>query len=277
MKYVRGITVFIFICLCVVFIFGKVSAMKKDTTSPVIYAESDEIHVEAGSDEVALLVGLSAIDAQDGDLTEDILIGQISPFVEKGVSNVEYIVFDKSNNVARYERKVHFDNYQSPVFQLTMPLMYKVNGDITISDRLQANDLMTGDISDKMKYSSDIIDQTQEGVYTLYVEVKNEYGDTVQAELPLNIVANNVKQDCIQLSTYLIYTEAGSEVNAAEYIERAMNVKGEEIDPAQVNITAEVDLSRPGSGQYRYELYDTNNNTVAVTFLTIIVTEAETV
>lgn len=126
---------------------------------------------------------MTAKDDKDGDLTDEIVIGKVSHFSEKGVSKIEYVVFDKENNVGKYERIVHFDNYTSPKFELTEPLMYRTNDKITLSDRLMAKDMITGDISDKIKFESSNVIQNKKGVYQVTVSVKNQFGDYVRENL----------------------------------------------------------------------------------------------
>ena len=98
MRIIRIGTIVIFLMSGIFFFIGTLVSSKKDTIPPVITAESQELHVSAGSDPKELMKGLTAQDDRDGNLTEEILIGTISPFEKKGVSTIEYLVFDKSNN-----------------------------------------------------------------------------------------------------------------------------------------------------------------------------------
>ncbi len=273
MKIARRVTVLVFICAGIFWAVGKVHTMRLDTTAPVIYADSDEIHVQAGCPEEELKTGLTAADPEDGDITGEIIVGTISPFTEKGVSRVEYIVFDRNNNVGRYERTVCFDGYTSPKFELTKPLVYKKNSDIVISDRLYAVDVLAGDISDKVRYASADAVSYEAGTYDLEVEVKNPYGDVVQEKLLLNVVPYDTETEYIRLSSYLIYVSKGSTVYPADYIEKVVDTEGHELGAGQVTIVSEVDLNVQGSGQYRYELRNENNEIIYVTYLAVIVTE----
>lgn len=272
MRYIKRITVAVFIIMFIAFIGGKIYASKTDKVPPVISAESDEIHVQAGCEEQELLQGLTAEDNSDGDLTDQIMVGKISRFTEKAVSKVEYVVLDESNNVGTYERTVYFDNYSSPRFALSQPLMYKVYGDISISDRLTAQDVLSGDISDKIKFSSASLTRSEAGVYDIMVSVKNEYGDEVQETLPVNVVNESEYGTRIELNTYLVYLTPGSTIDPLSYVSRAVNTDGTEADRSQINVIQQVDTTTPGTGQFRYELNDGNGDT-DVTFLTVIVTE----
>lgn len=273
MRNIKKITLLVFIIVGIAYGVGRYQDAKKDTVPPVILSENDEIHVAVGFSPEELLQGLTAKDDRDGDLTKEIMIGKVSDFTEKGVSKVEYLVFDKENNAGKYERTVHFDNYTSPKFELTKPLMYKINDTITMSDRLVAKDVITGDISNKIKFESANVVQNQEGIYQITVSVKNPFGDYVKESFPVNIVDTSEYGEQIQLNTYLLYVSAGSAISdPLSYVEKVTDENGAELDHAAIRVTQNVDTTVPGYGQVRYELDDASGKTV-VTFMTVIVTE----
>ena len=272
MKIAKLITIVMFICTIAIWLYGKEEVKKQDIVPPVITSTIETLYVDATIGEDALKEGLTASDDVDGDITGDIIIGTISPFKEKGVSDVEYVVFDSSNNVGRYERTVCFENYESPKLHLSKALVYEVNGMINISDRLTAMDMLEGDISGKIRFSSANLTTTEAGTYKLNVELKNSYGDTVKYQLPINLVRYNCEQERIQLSEYLVYVEKDSELLPETYIEKVTNRTGVQEGIHNVKITREVDLTQAGTGQICYELLE-GQNVVYATYLTVIVTE----
>lgn len=272
MKIAKWVTIIIFICTIAVWGYGKKEVSKKDTEAPVITSTIDKLSVDATAGEEGLKEGLTATDDVDGDITTEIIVGNISPFKEKGVSDVEYVVFDSSNNVGRYERTVRFENYESPKLQLSKALVYEVNGMINISDRLTAVDMLEGDVSGKIRFSSANLTTTEEGTYKLKVELKNSYGDSVKYNLPINLVRYNCEQERIQLSEYLVYVEKNSTLSPTSYIEKVTSRTGVQEDIDNVKITREVDLTKPGTGQICYKLLE-GNEVVYATYLTVIVTE----
>lgn len=272
MNIAKRITIIIFICTIVIWLYGKKEMRKQDTVSPVILSTIDRLYVDATAGEERLKEGLTASDDVDGDITADIMVGTISPFKEKGVSDVEYVVYDSSNNVGRYERTVCFENYESPKLQLSKALVYEVNGMINISDRLTATDILEGDISGKIRFSSVNLTTTEEGTYKLNVELKNSYGDLVKYQLPINLVRYNCEQECIQLSEYLVYIKKDSSLSPESYIKKVTNRTGFQEGIENVKITWEVDLTKPGTGQICYELLE-GEEVVYATYLAVIVTE----
>ena len=147
-----------------------------------------------------------------------------------------------------------------------------MNGVINISDRLTAKDMLEGDISGRIRFSSPNLTTTEAGTYKLNVELKNSYGDTVKYQLPINIVRYNCEQERIQLSEYLVYVEKNSTLSPESFIEKVTNRTGVQVGAENVLITEEVDLTKPGTGQICYELLE-GGEVVYATYLTVIVTE----
>ena len=273
MKIVRIVTLAVFLLSVLLWGLGKYHAMNQDKTPPVIYSESQEIHLSTSADETELKKGLTATDNVDGDLTSDIVVANISHFSDQGVCKIQYLVFDKSNNLGYYERTVYFDDYESPRISLTAPLMYIQNKEIILTDRIFATDCMEGDISDKLRFSSSGASIYEIGVYELYVEVRNSFGDIVKETLLLNVVPYEKNSGTIELTEYLIYVSVGDVISPEVYIGNVFDNNGNLIPLESVIITKEVDTSNPGTGQYRYEIKDENGNVAAVTYLAVIVTE----
>lgn len=272
MKIIRVASILFFAASAVFYIWGIQSTMQSDTTPPQIIADSDFLEIEAGSDETELLQGLTASDDRDGDITSEILVGNISDFTEKGTCTVQYLVFDENNNVGEYERTVQFTSYISPRFTLSKPFAYTENGDVILSDRLRANDVLDGDITVRIRYTYSNIDRTKEGTYELTASVKNQYGDEVSETFPINIISREITTNQIQLNSYLIYVEKGSELHPEEYIKKVVDSEGNEISKEEVVITANVNTKKTGSGQICYEIYE-GEEVISTTFLTVIVTD----
>lgn len=272
MKIIKVITFVFFMVSAVFFMAGRHFMMQSDTTPPVIMADSDYLEIEAGNDESQLLQGLTAKDDRDGDLTSEILVGMISNFTKEGSCSVQYLVFDQNNNVGMYERTVHFTSYISPRYTLTAPLVYREKGDVILSDRLYAEDVLDGDITNKIRYIYSDVDRSKSGTYRLTIAVKNKYGDETQETVPVNIVPNDMDTEQIQLSTYLIYVEKGSRIAPETYIQKVVDSADNEISRDRVVITSLVNTKEVENGQICYELYE-EGEVVSKTYLTVIVTD----
>lgn len=109
----------------VLFTFANVSEwMNEDETLPTITADSDTIDVPCAYTTDQLLAGVTASDAKDGDLTGQILVGNFTRFIDPGVCDLNYVVFDSSEHMATLTRRVHFTDYHSPRFALAEPLVF---------------------------------------------------------------------------------------------------------------------------------------------------------
>ena len=130
---------------CVTAVAQKLNTHKE---GPSITCGEEVLGISVQDSETALLSGLTASDAQDGDLTDALQISGISKFTdpENATANVTYLVFDSDGNVASCTRTVRYEDYVPPRFTLTDGLNYKSNDAIALLDRLHANDCIDGDI-----------------------------------------------------------------------------------------------------------------------------------
>ena len=71
---------------------------KNDGNTPIISSDIAEIRISCQYKKEDLLKGLTAYDEEDGYLTDKILIGGFSNFSERGVSSLDYAVYDKDGN-----------------------------------------------------------------------------------------------------------------------------------------------------------------------------------
>ena len=58
--------------------------------SPEIHFDKDEIDVQTGTGDEALLEGVTATDQEDGDVTDSIMVEGVSHFVEKDVHFLQF-------------------------------------------------------------------------------------------------------------------------------------------------------------------------------------------
>ena len=99
MRKIRLAVVGIFLLSLIAFIiFNIVNKVTTDSTPPVITSESDTVTVSVAAEDSELLAGVTAKDAEDGDLTDKVMISSMSNFTEPGKRTVSYVVFDDSNN-----------------------------------------------------------------------------------------------------------------------------------------------------------------------------------
>ena len=124
-------------------------------------------------------------------------------------------------------REVIYSDYKSPQFSLSKPLKFKTNSgtqdDLNIASGLSATDVIDGNISNRIKISSDnYISTYTTGDYPMEFIVTNSLGDT--SRLPVTVTIYSAAQESglpnIRLSKYLINTPAGKSVDLESLIEQ---------------------------------------------------------
>lgn len=272
MRYLRVITILIFVVACAVLCWTLYTVNSQDTIAPVITDSVGDLHLLVSDGAPLLTQGLTAADDRDGDLTDRILVERISRFSHPGVCQVSYVVFDHSNNFCRYQRTVTYDDYTPPRLHLEQPLMYRMGEQISILDRFRLYDCLDGDITYALKLESSNVPDDTIGVYEIELYASNNYGDSIYAKIPLNIGLYSADAPRIRLKQYLAYTKAGEAFSPLSYVEAVEDIAGTLIPKEQVKVTTMVDTTTPGYGQICFEVTDQRGVT-GMTYLTVIVEE----
>ena len=231
---------------------------------PVISLASDELHVSVNATDEDLLVGVSAMDAEDGDLSSRVIVESVSRFIDTGKSIITYAVIDSHNNVVTAARTLYYTDYVSPRFVLTGDLEFSYTSIIRPLDYIKAYDCIDGDITGRI--SMTLLDEndyiTSIGRHNVEFRVTNSLGDV--ASLKTEIVVSDrtyteqrMMPD-IELSTYLIYISRGELVNPKDYV-TSVTLQGREYTPEEYgleNIGVDLgDFDSSTAGLYRITVY----------------------
>ena len=201
------------------------AGLQTDNSQPVITMESESLSVSVKDGDSALLEGVTAEDAGDGDLTDKIFIESRRNFIEKGKFNVTYAVADSDNHVARATREIVYSDYISPQFELSEPLEFaatkSAQDDVDIAANLSARDVIDGDISNKIRISGDYtMSSHTAGDYPMEFIVMNSMGDTVSLPVTVKIYDSSVgSQPKMHLKKYLMNVQVGTEVDLGSMVE----------------------------------------------------------
>ena len=224
----RVFVVIFFIFALVTFTMFRLARLARaDRTIPVIEMNSDSVTVSVEGGDAAILEGVAATDAKDGNITENLFIESRTAFIEKGRFNVTIAVADRDNHVTKATREVIYSDYRSPQFSLSNPLKFSISresrDDLNIASGLGAKDVIDGNINNKIKISSDYsINSNVPGDYHMEFVVTNSMGDT--ARLPVTVtIYSNVQESGlpqITLSQYLINTPVGTQVDVLSLIDQ---------------------------------------------------------
>ena len=213
-----------------VLLFGGytlIRAVTVDRTLPIIEMDSDEVTISVKGGDAAILEGIKASDEKDGDITGNLFVESKSTFIEKGIFKATIAVADSDNHVTKVERKVTYSDYRSPQFTLTEPLKFLTTrenrDDLNIAESLRANDVVDGDISNKIKISSEYsINGYTTGDSHMEFIVTNSMGDTSKLPVTVNIYSaleeNGLPE--IILSNYLINIPVGEGADIAALIDQ---------------------------------------------------------
>ena len=184
MHYLRLAVIVLFVVSAGLFAVTEFNARAgKDSVPPELTADSEYIEMSVNDPEDKLMEGVRATDARDGELTDRILMADESFFMEKGECTVNYVVFDYSNNYSNLSRTVRYTDYRSPRFVLKEPLVFSVGSNIKYMDKINADDVLDGEISNKIRIISSTVSNYSEGVYPVRLEVINSHGDKSQVDI----------------------------------------------------------------------------------------------
>lgn len=275
MKYIKILVIIVFVISLAAYglSVGK-DILSYDSSVPEITSDREILEVTCDYTQEQLLEGLQAFDDKDGDLTSQILIGGSTRFIEKGVFNLTYVVFDSSNQSASLTRKVRLTDYESPQFSLTAPLVYRESeGNYQESlDRIGITDMLDGDLKEWLTQIDSDVNYSKAGTYHMTMEGSNRYGDTVTLEIPVHIVDEETHNIDINLSQGIVYVNQGTELTGAEWLVSVSSRGGNLLDTSLVNIDSQVDTSTPGTYEIHYSV-DDGSGSVGETWLTVVVKE----
>ena len=279
MKLIKGLLIISLLLTIAIMIYSKPWEEETNGSGPIINSSLDSLTVSCDYTREDLLKGLTAYDAEDGYITDSIIPGSISPFKEKGVSEIDYYVYDSDNNRGRYKREVVFSDYISPKIALSKPLVFNMKdaSDGAVMNRLYGNDCLDGDVK-HIKVNSSDIDYETAGTYTISVSLINSFGDTATYDLPVHIITREYGGLEIRLTENLIYIKSGTEFNPKDFVKEVELYQTGKLMPREdwgIKTKSDVDTSTPGIYEVRYRIRKENNavygNVSGITWLTVIV------
>lgn len=261
MGLIKRISVISFAIVTVLFTaFRVLEIVGADNEAPVITVEGESIEVSVEASEKELLKGVTAMDNEDGDVSDSIVVEKISKFVNNK-RTITYAVCDSSNNYGRATREITYKDYTSPKFTLKEPLIFYDRSDSDWSSKVGAYDVIDGDISRNVKMN---IESYNENSYDLDFWVTNNAGDTSHLKAKARLYENKSNLAEIFLKEYLIYVKVGEDIKASEYLDGAnlgsshypINYSGGSgtIYIGDISIENNVDINKPGIYTITYSL-----------------------
>ena len=273
MRHLRIFAVLLFIASLVFCIWVNLRYYSNTNADlPVITGGEEVLEVSVKAGRQALLQGLTAHDNTDGDLTDQIIISSVSHFLEPGVVSVKYVVFDNNHNAASLTRKVRFTDYESPRFSLASPAVYAKGSSFDLLSRIRVEDCIDGDISNRIRVITNMVNSFSAGVYPVTLEVTNSCGDLVQMTLWVTVL-DRENTAAIALKEHIVYLEQGASFDPHGLITSVTDQAGAYLSKEQVDIKGSIDTNTPGSYRLTYSYAD--DRVWGQTAITVVVTGKE--
>jgi hypothetical protein len=268
MKIIQRVLIVLLALLAVAHIATSIyESVSGRQDAPTISCPSDILEVSTKDPESVLLQDVTASDKQDGDLTGQVILGGKSKLIGKDTATITYLVFDSDDNMGICTRRIRYVDYHRPQFSINEPLIYAPDEDIILLSRLNASDVVDGDLTDQIRVSTLAATSNSE-IYLITVQVTNSIGDTAMVKLPVLLRESNPPAPDIQLTSYLIYLDQGSDFDASSFVS-SVTVNGVSVPTSDVVIKSDVDTSAAGTYQVTYT-YPTSGH-MGTTILTVVV------
>lgn len=266
MKKIKFASVVLLLVSVVIFGTYKIHEFRtRDTEPPKITAETDTITASVAITEEELLAGVKAVDNKSGDVSDSLVVEEISAFLDKDTCEITYAAIDEKGNVGRLVRTLKYTDYELPRFTFTDDLRVRRGGSLDFSDEVGAQSGLDGDLSEYVKYTlGEYVDTTETGKYMIEFRVTDSRGNT--AYLPVEVEVYDVVLERIEvkLTEYIIYLEPGTEFRAEDYF------VGSDID-GELSIQNKVDTSQ--AGIYYVDYVVEGNNSTGKARLIVVVRE----
>ena len=265
MKKLRIFSILLlFVSIALFIVFQMYSKVVRDNNPPTVTCETDELTVSVEATTEELFKGVTAKDSRSGDVTDTLVIEEMSAFTEEGTRIITYAAVDDSKNVGRCERTLKYSDYEEPRFNMNSSLCFSMGSSVNVFDVVTAESSLDGDLSEKIKYALEkTINTMEEGSYPIEFRVMDSGGKTVYLNTEIEILSRDYSSIEVMLTDYLVYVKKGSSFNASDYYKGA-DREGE------LTIKSKVDTDEAGT---YYVDYIVKNGTIGGKARLVVVVE----
>lgn len=221
----------------------------EDHAAPVISMDSDQVEISVTDDDTAILAGVTAQDAEDGDVTASLLVESLSNFVSPGERTATIVAFDSDNHITKATRTVHYTDYTTPTFSLSKPFSFPTGTKTeNIAANLTAQDCLDGNITRRITRTNlegSTFNPDVPGVYAMTFSVSNSAGDVEKFNASVEIYDNTTANLLsLSLSQAMVYLPRNSAFNPSDYlstvtVDNTIYVKqddGSLVDSSKLNV-----------------------------------------
>lgn len=202
----------------------------RDVNPPELKSSVDLLEVSIHATDEEMMAPITAIDAEDGDVSDSILIEQIriqpenDPEDDAHLFTIKYAAFDSVGNSSELELDLKFTDYRSPHFTVQDQLIFLEGSNIDLLKYFVADDVLDGDITPfiTIEGADRLAESPTPGIYSCTISARNSAGDT--AVLPINVLVKDSSyvsslQPSIYLTDYLIYLKKGEKFEPTAYLD----------------------------------------------------------
>ena len=191
--------------------------------NPIISAKDQTLIV---NDSFNPLEGVSATDAEDGDLTSKIEISENTVNTSKaGEYKVTYKVKDSNDNEVLKTIKVTIKENEAPIIQAN-DLRIKVGETFDPKKNVVATDKEDGDLTSKIKVTKNEVDTSKEGIYKVIYSVTDSRNKTTKKEIMVTVFEKKeITEENLDISQY----EQKESIFYFDYlkeVEKELQIKG---------------------------------------------------
>ena len=221
MRRLKRLSAALFIISLILLVFHvfKVRILD-DRTGPVFHMDNRTVEVSVKDEQEALIKGLTATDAKDGDVSDSIIVESVGPFTGSGSRIVTYAAFDSDNHVTHTKREMIYTDYVPSRFHLSKPLSFAMNT-VNILNGVSVEDSIDGGLTRNVRMVSDgEIDTAHVGEYSARLKVTNSAGAISYLPVTVEIYDASVfhRLPLLNLKEYAVYVEKGDEFDEREYL-----------------------------------------------------------
>ena len=213
----------------------------RDTKPPKVECKTESLTVSVKDPVEKLFEGVTAQDKRTGDVSDTLVIEEMTSFTEEGTRVITYAAVDASKNVGRCERTLRYSDYRAPKFSMNQSLCFPIGGSVNIFDVIGAKSSLDGDLSGNIKYTIEkTINTMEEGSYPIEFRVMDSAGKMVYLSTDIEILSREKSAIDVYLDEYLIYVKKGASFDPDDYY------KGAEQD-GELTIKSKVDTDEAGT------------------------------
>ncbi len=208
-------------------------------TKPTITVSDKKVNI--GS-KLNLLEGVTASDAEDGDITDKVVVSSNGVNINKaGTYDVTYSVTDKDNNTVTKTIKVTVVSNKPTIEAKNITVL--MGDEFNPLSGVKATDIEDGDISKKVTVNNNNVDVNKAGIYSITYSVTDSHKNTVKKTINVEVLEKE-----LELKESIFYLEHLKNVDGKLQIKGYNTING--IDNNLVNnISYEVIFTNIDNGK----------------------------